>query len=127
MSRGEAGGHHCGAAAVRRVTGGGLLSLRHAGRGGGAVGGAGGRPRPGGGDGGGLHPAGCHGSAALTTTTLHGLGLLQGKGLLRLKYKQPEALRSQVGVYDMKVLENYPERPHRPMQVEAATLHSNLG
>jgi hypothetical protein len=64
------------------------------------------------------------GDAALATTTLRGLGLVQGNGLFRLMYKQPEALRGQAGVYDMKVAERdeTPERLHRPMRVEAATL-----
>jgi hypothetical protein len=64
------------------------------------------------------------GPAALAATTLRGLGLLQGNGLLRLLYKQPQAMRGQAGVYDMKVAERgeTPERLHRPMRVEAATL-----
>ena len=63
------------------------------------------------------------GQEALEKTTLRSLGLVQGKGLLRLMYKKPEVLKSQANVYDMKVeVKEVVEKPHRPMRLEAASL-----
>ena len=64
------------------------------------------------------------GDDALNTTTLRSLGLLQGKCLLRLMHKVPESLKVQANVYAIKEKEREgtPEKFHRPMRLEAATL-----
>ena len=57
-------------------------------------------------------------------STLRSLGLLQGKCLLRLMHKMPESLKVQANVYAIKEKEReeIPEKFHRPMRLEAATL-----
>ena len=64
------------------------------------------------------------GDDALDKTTLRSLGLLQGKCLLRLMHKVPESLKVQANVYAIKEKEkeDAPEKVHRPMRLEAATL-----
>jgi len=64
------------------------------------------------------------GQEKLDTTSLRTLGLVKGKVLMRFFYKQPEILKGQAGVYDIKMAdkEPTPERPHLPMRREAATL-----
>jgi len=64
------------------------------------------------------------GDDALNETSLRSLGLLQGKCLLRLMYKVPESLKVQANVYAIKEKEREetPEKFHRPMRLEAATL-----
>jgi len=64
------------------------------------------------------------GDDALDKTTLRSLGLLQGKCLLRLMHKAPESLKVQANVYAIKEKEkeDAPEKVHRPMRLEAATL-----
>ena len=64
------------------------------------------------------------GDEALNTSTLRSLGLLQGKCLLRLMHKVPESLKVQANVYAIKEKErgDAPEKIHRPMRLEAATL-----
>jgi len=64
------------------------------------------------------------GDDALDATSLRSLGLLQGKCLLRLMYKVPESLKVQANVYAIKEKEREetPEKFHRPMRLEAATL-----
>jgi len=64
------------------------------------------------------------GDDALNATTLRSLGLLQGKCLLRLMHKVPESLKVQANVYAIKEKEREgsPEKFHRPMRLEAATL-----
>jgi len=67
------------------------------------------------------------GDDALNTSTLRSLGLLQGKCLLRLMHKAPESLKVQANVYAIKEKEREgtPEKFHRPMRLEAATLPKN--
>ena len=64
------------------------------------------------------------GDDGLNMTTLRSLGLLQGKCLLRLMHKVPESLKVQANVYAIKEKEREgtPEKFHRPMRLEAATL-----
>lgn len=56
----------------------------------------------------------------LNATTLKNLGLTQGKGLFRFFFKQPEVLKNQANVYDMKIEKPTPppEERHLPMRLE---------
>ena len=67
------------------------------------------------------------GDNSLNVTTSRSLGLLQGKCLLRLMHKVPESLKVQANVYAIKEKEreSTPEKFHRPMRLEAATLPKN--
>ena len=59
------------------------------------------------------------GRQELDTVSLRTLGLLQGKGLFRFFYKQPEQLKVQANVYEMKEKEKSApvEVPHVPMRI----------
>jgi len=60
------------------------------------------------------------GEDEMQRTSLRSLGLTKGRGLFRFFYKQPEVLKTQANVYDMKekIKEAAPEKAYVPMRIE---------